>query len=119
MAIENSGPHKVTGQASQPTPQRTIPPDAGNHQLAHAIRAANTAIFRASWEHPNTPGWAHHRRRSSIDHIVDCLLATAAYLIRTGSCKADHRSSWVAEQVAQGYMTEEERCRDGISSRVR
>ena len=82
------------------------------NQLAQAIRAANTVVFRASWEHPKYAGMGTtvaavrlSGRTVSIAHVGD----SRVYLIRDGIMQAltvDH--SWVAEQVAQGYMTEEE-----------
>lgn len=82
------------------------------NQLAQAIRAANTAVFRASWEHPKYAGMGTtvaaarlSGRTMSIAHVGD----SRVYLIRNGIMQAltvDH--SWVAEQVAQGYMTEQE-----------
>jgi protein phosphatase len=97
------------------------PPDLGaddpnltpaTNRLAHAIRAANAAVFRASWEHPKYAGMGTtvaaarlFRHTVSIAHVGD----SRVYLIRNGIMQAltvDH--SWVAEQVAQGYMTEEE-----------
>ena len=85
---------------------------APTNQLARAIRAANTAVFRASWEHPKYAGMGTtvaaarlSGRTMSIAHVGD----SRVYLIRNGIMQAltmDH--SWVAEQVAQGYMTEQE-----------
>jgi serine/threonine protein phosphatase PrpC len=82
------------------------------NQLAHAIHAANAAIFRASWEHPKYAGMGTTvaavrllKRSLSVAHVGD----SRVYLIRGGAMQAltiDH--SWVAEQVAQGYMTEAE-----------
>ena len=82
------------------------------NQLAQAIRAANTAVFRASWEHPKYAGMGTtvaaaclSGRTMSVAHVGD----SRVYLIRNGIMQAltvDH--SWVAEQVAQGYMTEQE-----------
>ena len=82
------------------------------NQLGHAIRAANAAIFRASWESPNYAGMGTtvaavrlSGQMLSVAHVGD----SRVYLIRDGSMHAltvDH--SWVAEQIAQGYMTEEE-----------
>jgi PPM family protein phosphatase len=82
------------------------------NQLASAIRSANNAIHQVSWTNPKYAGMgttvvaarlADHYL--SIAHVGDSRL----YLIRDGVIHAlttDH--SWVAEQVAQGYMTEEE-----------
>ena len=82
------------------------------NRLAHAIRAANAAVFRASWEHPKYAGMGTtvaavrlSGRTLSIAHVGD----SRVYLIRNGIMQAltvDH--SWVAEQVAHGNMTEEE-----------
>ncbi|HKT33651.1 MAG TPA: Stp1/IreP family PP2C-type Ser/Thr phosphatase [Nitrospira sp.] len=82
------------------------------NQLAHAIRAANAALFRASWESPKYAGMGTtvaavrlSGRMLSVAHVGD----SRVYLIRDGIMRAltaDH--SWVAEQVAQGYMTDEE-----------
>ena len=82
------------------------------NQLARAISAANTAVFRASWEHPKYAGMGTtvaaarlSGQTLSVAHVGD----SRVYLIRQGVMQpltVDH--SWVAEQVAQGYMTEEE-----------
>ncbi len=82
------------------------------NQLANAIRSANALVHRASWNNPKYAGMGttvvaarlsdHYL---SIAHVGDSRL----YLIRDGLLQAlttDH--SWVAEQIAQGYMTEEE-----------
>ena len=82
------------------------------NQLASAIRAANEAVHKASWQHAKYAGMGttvvairlmtHYL---SIAHVGDSRL----YLIRGGAMQrltSDH--SWVAEQVAQGYMSEEE-----------
>ena len=82
------------------------------NQLARAIRAANAAVFRASWQSPKYAGMGTTVAAArlsgstlSIAHVGD----SRVYLIRNGMMQAltaDH--SWVAEQVAQGYMTDEE-----------
>lgn len=82
------------------------------NQLAHAIRAANAAVFHASWEQPKYAGMGTtvvaarlSGHSLSVAHVGD----SRVYLIRDGAIQAltaDH--SWVAEQVARGYMTEEE-----------
>lgn len=81
-------------------------------QLACAIRAANTAVFDASWEQPKYAGMGTTVAAArfsgqvlSVAHVGD----SRVYLMRHGAIHAltaDH--SWVAEQVAQGHMTEEE-----------
>lgn len=81
-------------------------------QLADAIRAANETVHRASREHAKYAGMGTTvvaarltGRHVSIAHVGDSRL----YLIRNGAIQtltSDH--SWVAEQVAKGYMTEEE-----------
>ena len=80
------------------------------NQLIHAIRAANAAVYRASLEHRNYAGMgttvASVRLCGgclSVAHVGD----SRVYLIRHGAMQAltiDH--SWVAEQVAQGLMSE-------------
>ena len=82
------------------------------NQLVRAIRSANAAVLQASWEDPKYAGMgttvAAIRLSGtllSIAHVGD----SRVYLIRNGTIQAltlDH--SWVAEQVAQGHMTEEE-----------
>lgn len=82
------------------------------NELARAIRAANAVVFRASWKHPHYRGMGTTvaairlvGRTLSIAHVGD----SRVYLIRDAAMQAltvDH--SWVAEQVAQGHMTEEE-----------
>lgn len=82
------------------------------NQLASAIRSANTIVHQASWTNPKYAGMGttvvaarlsdHYL---SIAHVGDSRL----YLIRDGLIQpltTDH--SWVAEQIAQGYLTEEE-----------
>lgn len=114
MAIETIVSH-VASAADLPTTE-TAGDDPNltpsTNQLASAIRAANTAVFRASWEQPKYAGMGTTVAAArlsgqvlSIAHIGD----SRVYLIRGGTMQAltaDH--SWVAEQVAQGYMTEEE-----------
>lgn len=82
------------------------------NQLLRAIHKANTAIHQASWANPKHAGMgttvvaAHFSEGMlSVAHVGDSRL----YLIRRGVMKAlttDH--SWVAEQVARGYLTEKE-----------
>ena len=82
------------------------------NQLASAIRAANEAVHKASWEQARYAGMGTTvvairltEHYLSIAHVGDSRL----YLIRDGIMQrltSDH--SWVAEQVAQGYMSEEE-----------
>lgn len=105
--IQSTGNHSAADSAAD-DPNLT----PATNQLAHAIRAANTAIFRASWEHPKYAGMGTtvaavrlSGHTLSIAHVGD----SRVYLIRDGVMQVltvDH--SWVAEQVAQGYMTEEE-----------
>ena len=81
-------------------------------QLADAIRAANETVYRASREYAKYAGMGTTvvaarltGRHVSVAHVGDSRL----YLIRNGAIQtltSDH--SWVAEQVAKGYMTEEE-----------
>jgi protein phosphatase len=114
MAIETILAHV---KSSEDHPAANTPGDDPNltpatNRLADAIRAANAAVFRASWEHPKYAGMGTTVAASrlsghtmSIAHVGD----SRVYLIRKGIMQAltvDH--SWVAEQVAQGYMTEEE-----------
>lgn len=85
------------------------------NRLASAIRLANGAIYataagRADWHGMGTTVIATlcHDNVLSYAHVGDSRL----YLIRSGviqALTADH--SWVAEQVRQGVMTEEEACR--------
>jgi serine/threonine protein phosphatase PrpC len=99
------------------SPRRLIGPVDDNYspetnQLASAIRSANETIHRASWTNPKYAGMGTtvvaarlSEHYVSIAHVGDSRL----YLIREGTIQAlttDH--SWVAEQVTQGYMTEEE-----------
>lgn len=82
------------------------------NRLASAIRSANTIVHQASWTNPKYAGMGTtvvaarlSEHSLSIAHVGDSRL----YLIRNGlmeSLTTDH--SWVAEQVAQGYLTEEE-----------
>lgn len=82
------------------------------NQLANAIRAANESIHKASWDRSTYVGMGTtvvaaliSDNYLSIAHVGDSRL----YLHRNGTLQAltgDH--SWVAEQVAQGFMTEEE-----------
>ena len=85
---------------------------AATNQLAKAVQAANAAVHKASWDNPKCAGMGTTvvaARLSdnylSVAHVGDSRL----YLYRNGGMQlltSDH--SWVAEQVAQGYMTEEE-----------
>src|SRR4030095_930656 len=105
--IQSRGNHPAADNAED-DPNLT----PATNQLAHAIRAANTAIFRASWEHPKYAGMGTtvaavrlSGHTLSIAHVGD----SRVYLIRDGVMQVltvDH--SWVAEQVAQGRMSEEE-----------
>ena len=116
MAIETIVTY-VRSAAVERTPAGGVVPDDPNltsatNQLAHAIRAANATVFRAAWEHPQYAGMGTTVAAArlsghtlSIAHVGD----SRVYLMRDGAIQAltaDH--SWVAEQVAQGYMTEEE-----------
>lgn len=106
--IKSASDQPSAGEAAEGDPNLT----PASNQLAHAIRAANAAVFRASWEHPKYAGMGTTVAAArllghslSIAHVGD----SRVYLIRDGVMQAltvDH--SWVAEQVAQGYMTEEE-----------
>jgi PPM family protein phosphatase len=107
---------QVTATAHNSTLPLIDPIDANyspsTNQLASAIRSANEIIHRASWTNPKYAGMGTTvvaarlaNQRLSIAHVGDSRL----YLIREKTIQAlttDH--SWVAEQVAQGYMTEEE-----------
>jgi protein phosphatase len=116
MAIETILAY-VRSAAAEGAPAGGAVPDDPNltsatNQLAHAIRAANATVFRAAWEHPQYAGMGTTVAAArlsghtlSIAHVGD----SRVYLMRDGAIQAltaDH--SWVAEQVAQGYMTEEE-----------
>jgi PPM family protein phosphatase len=115
MAIDTILAH-VKAAAQDPDVQLTGPVDPNlspaTNQLASAIRAANEAIHRASWTNPKYAGMGTTvvaarmtDQQLSIAHVGDSRL----YLIRDSILHAlttDH--SWVAEQIAQGYMTEEE-----------
>jgi protein phosphatase len=81
-------------------------------ERADALRAANETVDRASREQAKYAGKGTTVvavrltvRQMSVAHVGDSRL----YLIRNGAIRtltSDH--SWVAEQVAKGYMTEEE-----------
>lgn len=116
MAVESIATY-VRSAAAGASPTEDTEPDDPNltlatNQLAHAIRAANSAIYHASWEHAKYAGMGTTVAAArlsgpslSIAHVGD----SRVYLVRDGAMHAltvDH--SWVAEQVAQGYMTEEE-----------
>lgn len=83
-----------------------------SNQLIEAIRAANEVIHHASWANPGYAGMGTtvvaarlDKQALSVAHVGDSRL----YLVRQGVIQAlttDH--SWVAEQVAQGIMTQEE-----------
>jgi PPM family protein phosphatase len=102
-----AGPH-LPGEPDDHDPNLS----PATNQLARAIRAANTALFDAAWEQPKYAGMGTTVAAArfsghvlSIAHVGD----SRVYLIRHGAIHAltaDH--SWVAEQVAQGHMTEEE-----------
>lgn len=106
--IQSVGDHQPTADAAEDDPNLT----PATNQLAQAIRAANAAIFRASWEHPKYAGMGTTVAAArlsghtlSIAHVGD----SRVYLIRDGAMQVltvDH--SWVTEQVVRGYMTEEE-----------
>jgi protein phosphatase len=82
------------------------------NQLASAIRAANEVVHKTSWEQAKYAGMGTTvvavrltDYYLSVAHVGDSRL----YLIRDGVIQpltSDH--SWVAEQVAQGHMSEEE-----------
>lgn len=114
MAIETIHAHlsavgKEAGSASG-TPDVNL--SLATHRLAAAIRAANEAIHRSSWATHAFAGMGTtvvavllSDDLLSIAHVGDSRL----YLIRNGtidSLTTDH--SWVAEQVRQGLLTEEE-----------
>jgi len=115
MAIETILAH-VRSAASAAGTDAAGPDDPNlsraTNQLTRAIRAANTKVFRASWEQPKYAGMGTtvvaarlSGRTLSVAHVGDSRI----YLMREGDIQAltvDH--SWVAEQVAQGHMTEEE-----------
>ena len=81
------------------------------NRLASAIRAANEAVHRESWQ-PDHVGMGTtvvavllHQDILAIAHVGDSRL----YLIRNGTIQlltTDH--SWVAEQILKGSITEEE-----------
>jgi protein phosphatase len=114
MAIETI--HSYLLSAAQDADSSQVTPDANlslmTHRLATAVRAANDAIHRASWANPAYAGMGTtivavclYDDLLSIAHVGDSRL----YLIRNGAIDpltADH--SWVAEQVKQGLLTEEE-----------
>jgi protein phosphatase len=118
MAIET-----IVAHVRSPRPKlltaETAPDEQNNHslapatnQLTQAIRAANAEVFRASWEQPKYAGMGTTVAAArlsghllSVAHVGD----SRVYLIREGVMQpltTDH--SWVAEQVAHGYMTEAE-----------
>lgn len=115
MAIDTIMAH-VKAAIEDPAVQLIGPVDPNlspaTNQLASAIRAANEAIHRASWTNSKYAGMGTTvvaarltEQHLSIAHVGDSRL----YLIRNHILHAlttDH--SWVAEQIAQGYLTEEE-----------
>ena len=82
------------------------------NRLASAIRAANDVVHRESWSRPDYAGMGTtvvaallREEVLSIAHVGDSRL----YLVRKGTIQAlttDH--SWVAEQILEGFITEEE-----------
>jgi PPM family protein phosphatase len=82
------------------------------NRLASAVRAANDVVHGASWSRPDYTGMgttvvAALLREDvlAIAHVGDSRL----YLVRDGTIQSlttDH--SWVAEQIIQGFITEEE-----------
>ncbi|HEU4685295.1 MAG TPA: Stp1/IreP family PP2C-type Ser/Thr phosphatase [Nitrospira sp.] len=113
MAIETMQAHVLAGiQTAAPPPNLDVNVSLTTHRLADAVRAANEAIHRTSWSHPAYAGMGTTvvavllaERILSIAHVGDSRL----YLIRNKTIQAltaDH--SWVAEQVQQGFLTEEE-----------
>ncbi len=115
MAIDAILAH-VKAAAQGPAVESLAPTDPNlspaTNQLANAIHAANETIHRASWTNPKYAGMGTTvvaarlaDQHLSIAHVGDSRL----YLIRNGIIQGlttDH--SWVAEQVAQGFLTEEE-----------
>lgn len=113
MAIDTILAH-VRVAAQGPSDDRFHDPNvsAVTNQLASAIRAANETVYKASWEQAHYAGMGTtvvaarlSEQYVSIAHVGDSRL----YLLRDGVMQPltlDH--SWVAEQVAQGYMTEAE-----------
>jgi protein phosphatase len=114
MAIDTILAHvqALVGSAAGDTEREDLQLTEATNQLVRAIRSANAAVFQASWKDPKYAGMgttvAAIRLSGallSIAHVGD----SRVYLIRNGTIQAltlDH--SWVAEQVAQGHMTEEE-----------
>jgi protein phosphatase len=115
MAIEAILTH-VKAAPAAPDPELLGPVDpnlsATTNQLANAIRVANQAVHKASWQHAKYAGMGTTvvairivRHYLSIAHVGDSRL----YLVRNGTIQpltSDH--SWVAEQVTQGRMSEAE-----------
>jgi PPM family protein phosphatase len=109
LAHVTAASEKRAGESRGPIDRNLSPV---TNQLAAAIRTANDVLYRASWEHAGYAGMGTTvvaarltQQYLSIAHVGDSRL----YLIRQGVIQAltnDH--SWVAEQVAQGHMTEEE-----------
>lgn len=114
MAIETIHVHLLAAENQTHSSTATIDANvsARTQRLADAVRAANHAIHRASSTHPAYAGMGTtvvavnlKDELLSIAHVGDSRL----YLIRNGEIQPltfDH--SWVAEQVQQGYLTEEE-----------
>ena len=115
MAIDAILAH-VRAAATASTRQLIGPVDpnlsSATNQLASAIRVANETVHKASWEQAKYAGMGTTvvairlmNHFLSIAHVGDSRL----YLIRDGAMQAltsDH--SWVAEQVAKGYMSAQE-----------
>jgi protein phosphatase len=113
MAIETIVSHvRFAGQTTGKTVTDDPNLSRATNILTQAIHAANAAVFRASWEEPKYAGMGTTVAAAclsghslSIAHVGDSRI----YLVRDGDMQPltlDH--SWVAEQVVQGYMTEEE-----------
>jgi PPM family protein phosphatase len=115
MAIDTILAHVKTASGERPAAYAgPVDPNLSSvtNQLAGAIRAANETLYRASWEHAPYAGMGTTvvaarltEQQLSVAHVGDSRL----YLVRQGAIHAltsDH--SWVAEQVAQGHMTEAE-----------
>lgn len=114
MAIETIHAHLLAARQDADSSIAIIDANVSptTHRLTGAVRAANQTIHRASWMHPAYSGMGTtvvavclSDNFLSIAHVGDSRL----YLIRNGTIEAltaDH--SWVAEQVQQGLLTEEE-----------
>lgn len=115
LAVETIHDH-MTDAVCQPDLPFVGPYDATvspmTNRLASAVRLANQTIHRESWVRPDHAGMgttvvaAHLSSEAlSIAHVGDSRL----YLVRRDTIQAlttDH--SWVAEQVLNGLLTEEE-----------